>query len=79
MVLGKIYRVSHKIDKESVCSILLEHRHEKTALLFEAEALAVLCKCRPRAERRRPPFEFIAVTPTISVICVMRLAIVCAH
>ncbi|RWS07386.1 synaptojanin-1-like protein [Dinothrombium tinctorium] len=43
MVLGKIFRVSHKIDKESVYSVLLEHRNDKSeSLLFEAEAIAVL-------------------------------------
>lgn len=45
MVLGKIYRCAHKTDKESVVSILLEHRHDKhETLLFEAEAVAILCK-----------------------------------
>lgn len=45
MVLGKSYRVSYKKDKDSVSSILLEHRKEKDeALLFEADAVAVLCK-----------------------------------
>ncbi|KAI1286204.1 Synaptojanin-1 [Halotydeus destructor] len=43
MVLGKVYRVSYALNKEGVCSILLEHRNDKSeALLFETEAIGIL-------------------------------------
>lgn len=45
MVLSKSYRVYHKSDKDAVHSIILEHRNQKSeTLLFEAGAVAVLCK-----------------------------------
>ena len=43
MVLSKWFRVSHKLDHNSVYSLLLEHKNYKCeSLLFEAEAIATL-------------------------------------
>lgn len=43
MVLGKVYRVWHRVD--SVYSVLFEKRNDKDqSLLFEAEVISTLCE-----------------------------------
>ena len=45
MVLSKSFRVYHKLDNNSVYSLLLEQKNYKNeSLLFEAEAIATLSK-----------------------------------
>jgi len=45
MVLGKVFKAWYKVDKDSVYSLLLEKRNDKSqALLFEADLIATLCK-----------------------------------
>lgn len=44
MALSKGFRVLEKSKPPSPHSILLEHRNKSDALLFESQAVAVLCK-----------------------------------
>jgi len=44
MVLSKSFRVYHKLDNNSVYSLLLEQKNYKSeSLLFEADAIAAIC------------------------------------
>lgn len=44
MAMSKGFRVLEKSKPPSPHSILLEHRNKSDALLFESQAVAVLCK-----------------------------------
>lgn len=44
MAMSKGFRVLEKSKPPSPHSILLEHRSKSTSLLFESQAIAVLCK-----------------------------------
>lgn len=46
MAMSKGFRVLEKSKPPSPHSILLEHRNKADALLFESQAVAVLCKYR---------------------------------
>lgn len=49
MAMSKGFRVLEKSKPPSPHSILLEHRNKSDALLFESQAVAVLCKSNPRS------------------------------
>lgn len=44
MAMGKAYRVLEKVKPPSPYSVLLEHRFRNESLLFESQAVAVLCE-----------------------------------
>jgi len=44
MAMGKGFRVYEKLDSPKPHSIILEQRSRKETLLFESQAIAVLCK-----------------------------------
>ena len=45
MVLGKLFRIYHKTDKDKIYSVLLENKNDKSeTLLFESGAIGILCK-----------------------------------
>ena len=63
MAMSKGFRVLEKSKPPSPHSVLLEHRNKPETLLFESQAVAVLCKYIP------------CVTSRITV----RFVCVCAH
>lgn len=44
MAMGKAFRVFEKINPPNPYSILLEQRNKDESILFESQAVAVLCK-----------------------------------
>lgn len=44
MAMFKGFRVLEKSKPPTPHSVILEHRHKTEALLFESQAVAVLCK-----------------------------------
>lgn len=44
MAMGKGFRVYEKLKPPSPHSLLLERRNHKETVLFESQAVAVLCK-----------------------------------
>lgn len=45
MAMYKAFRVFEKSIPPSPHSVLLEHKAKENTLLFESQAVAVLCKC----------------------------------
>ncbi|GFG38406.1 hypothetical protein Cfor_12436 [Coptotermes formosanus] len=46
MAMGKGFRVCEKINPPNPYSVLLEQRNKEETLLFESQAVAVLCAYR---------------------------------
>lgn len=44
MAMGKGFRIYEKLDSPKPHSVILEQRARKETLLFESQAIAVLCK-----------------------------------
>uniref|UniRef100_T1ITZ6 phosphoinositide 5-phosphatase n=1 Tax=Strigamia maritima TaxID=126957 RepID=T1ITZ6_STRMM len=53
MVLGKIFRVYHKINNPNAYGVLLEQRNKDETLLFESQAVAVLSSQETEAIKRQ--------------------------
>ena len=76
MVLGKLFRIYHKNDKNGVYSLLLENKNDKNeTLLFESGAVGVLSM--QETESVKPLYSMLSdmygVLGTLNLSIVMNL------
>lgn len=75
MAMGKSFRVYEKIKQKQASphSLLLEHRNHKETVLFESQAVAVLCKYLTKKYKKEKEKKTLMRTNLKTILCFPRV------